>query len=157
MGHVLGLVNLEFTNCYSACSDSGEDSFYKCDGAKNEYAALLGLVFQAEEGDLKVDTASCGHWDETSFSATSLSSELMTPIFEIDKAQPLTRVSIAALAEATTDYVVDYSTANDYLVTVNRTMANRNDEFYQPFVAESSFDLSTSMIALPLPISYNGE
>ena len=118
MGHILGLANLGHTKCYSPCSNAIYGWNSGCVGASEEYDAL-GLNI----GPLLVDLASCGHWSEKSFPKDLGSSELMTPIFEPDLPQPLSRVSIAALEEATFDYVVDYSSADPY-----------------PYITESSKD-----------------
>lgn len=65
---------------------------------------------------LKLDSL-CAHWAEDAFDQASGSSELMTPSFEKDIAQPITRVTIAALDDAFTDYVVDYDAADPFPFT----------------------------------------
>eukprot|EP00978_Attheya_sp_CCMP212_P021534 scaffold62990_cov34-Attheya_sp.AAC.1 len=107
MGHVLGLVNLPFTNCFVDCQNVtivyADPLPANCTNlATAEYNALnLGV------GDLRVDGdfGACGHWDEASFPRSTGSSELMTPFFEAGLMQPLTRVTIAAIDDAATDYV----------------------------------------------------
>ncbi len=143
MGHVLGLVNLSYTLCYSPCTTSSDYGWNSgCTGASTEYAAL-GLG-----GSLLVDTASCGHWAEDSFPyGTTGSSELMTPIFESGLQQPLSRVTIAALGESASDYVVDYSSANSYPLT-----AGGSDEQFKVLRPASTFSLVGRMIPLDDPI-----
>jgi len=69
MGHILGLVNLEFSACHSSC-DSGNFDYggtSGCSLASDEYNALeLGV------GNLKVENnggggTKCSHWEEESF------------------------------------------------------------------------------------------
>jgi len=116
MGHALGLVNDVGTKCFSPCEGRGGTKFGwagpegSCFKTQDEYAKLnLGL------GPLRVDSGQCAHWDERSFPAVRTgSSELMTPDFRADYPQPLSRVTIAALDEAASDYVVDYSAADPY-------------------------------------------
>jgi hypothetical protein len=143
MGHVLGLVNLSYTLCYSPCTTSSDYGWNSgCTGASTEYDAL-GLG-----GSLLVDTASCGHWDESSFPyGTTGSSELMTPYFESNQGQPLSRVTIAALGESTSDYVVDYSSANSYPLT-----AGGSNEQFKVLRPASTFSLAGRMIPLDDPI-----
>ena len=144
MGHVLGLVNLEYTLCYSPCTNAVYGWSSGCTGASTEYAAL-GL---GGSSSLLVDTASCGHWDESSFPyGTTGSSELMTPYFESNKGQPLSRVTIAALGESTSDYVVDYSSANSYPLT-----AGGSNEQFKVLRPASTFSLAGRMIPLDDPI-----
>jgi len=115
MGHILGLVNVRPGRCHSPC-DTGNYQYgleSNCALASNEYAKLnLGI------GPLKVEDGNeggeCGHWEEDSFPKSSGSSELMTGLFESGLAQPITRVTIAALDEAYNDYVVDYSVADPF-------------------------------------------
>ncbi len=110
MGHILGLVNiLHQSPCRIDCSSS---NVYTCSKAAAEYSAL-----NLSSSTLLVDAPSCGHWDENAFPKSTGSSELMTPYFESNLAQPITRVSIAAIEEAATDYVVDYSVANSFPYT----------------------------------------
>eukprot|EP00588_Corethron_pennatum_P000365 CAMPEP_0194285316 /NCGR_PEP_ID=MMETSP0169-20130528/29912_1 /TAXON_ID=218684 /ORGANISM="Corethron pennatum, Strain L29A3" /LENGTH=444 /DNA_ID=CAMNT_0039031409 /DNA_START=23 /DNA_END=1357 /DNA_ORIENTATION=+ len=114
MGHVLGLVNKG--NCYSPCDsgnyDYGWDS--NCALASNEYAKLnLGIGALRVEDDGGGGTE-CSHWEEDSFPKVTGSSELMTGVFEQGFAQPITRVTIAALDEAFDDFVVDYSVADAF-------------------------------------------
>ena len=55
----------------------------------------------------------CGHWAESSFSHPT-TDELMTPSFDEDKFQPITRVTVAALDEVASDYIVDYDAADPF-------------------------------------------
>ncbi len=116
MGHILGLVNIGGL-CVNECTP-GETLYGGpgCTKAIDEYEKLdLGL------GPLKLLTKepqpgflTCAHWSEGSFPRNTGSSELMTPFFEKDLAQPISRVSIAALEESALDYVVDYSAADPF-------------------------------------------
>jgi hypothetical protein len=136
MGHVLGLVNVfSGSACSITCNTS--TSVYTCPKAAAEYSAL-GL----SSSNLLVDSASCGHWDESAFPQSTGTSELMTPFFESSLAQPITRVSIAALEEATTDYIVDYSTANSFPYT-GSTAA---DKAFKALVPDTSFRIDLGMI-----------
>jgi hypothetical protein len=136
MGHVLGLVNVfSGSACSITCNTS--TSVYTCPKAAAEYSAL-GL----SSSDLLVDKASCGHWDEDAFPKSTGSSELMTPFVESGLAQPLTRVSIAAIEESTTDYVVDYSTANSFPYT-GSTAA---DKAFKALVPDSTFTIDLGLI-----------
>jgi len=115
MGHVLGLVNVQPGRCYSPCNTRNYKYGWKskCNLASNEYDAL-NLV---GAGPLKVENGNeggeCGHWEEDNFPKSSGSSELMTGRFESGYAQPITRVTIAALQEAY-EYLVDYSAADRF-------------------------------------------
>jgi len=139
MGHVLGLVNVfrRFSPCGVSCNTSSDSVSYACPKAAAEYSAL-GL----SSSDLLVDKASCGHWDEDAFPKSTGSSELMTPFFESGLAQPLTRVSIAALEESTTDYVVDYSAANSFPYT-GSTVADRA---FKALVPDTTFTIDLGVI-----------
>ena len=140
MGHVLGLTNvIPSSPCRVSCD---LNAVYTCPKALAEYNAL-GL-----KSTLMVDVPSCAHWSENSFPQSTGSSELMTPVFESSLAQPLTRVSIAALEEATTDYVVDYSMSNSFPYTGMTT----SDRMFKALVPESTFNLVEGMIELSDPI-----
>ena len=133
MGHVLGLVNVFSTSPCSVNCPSDSPVAYTCSNAAAEYAAL-GLSSSTP----LIDGPSCGHWAEESFPQSTGSSELMTPYFEGGLAQPLTRVSIAAIGESTTDYVVDYSSANSFPYT-GLTAA---DQAFKAVVPDTTFNLS---------------
>ena len=133
MGHVLGLVNVLPSSCAVNCTAS---TVYTCSKAAAEYSAL-GL----SSSNLLVDAPSCGHWDENSFPRSTGSSELMTPYFESSLAQPITRVTIAALEESTTDYVVDYSVANSFPYTGSSPA----DMSFKALVPESTFRIDLGM------------
>jgi len=91
MGHVLGLVNLNFSACFSSCGSGNFDYGWSsgCSLASDEYNALnLGV------GNLKVENdggggTRCSHWEEDSFPKSTGSSELMTGFFESGSAQSL--------------------------------------------------------------------
>ena len=133
MGHILGLVNVFSTSQCNVNCPSASPVAYTCSNAAAEYSTL-GL----SSSTLLVDGPSCGHWDENSFPQSTGSSELMTPYFESGLAQPITRVSIAAVGESTTDYVVDYSTANSFPYS-GSTAA---DKAFKALVPDRTFDLS---------------
>lgn len=148
MGHILGLVNLSATACYSSC-DSGNFQYgwsSGCTLASNEYAALNiasgTSTLQVENGN-PGDGQICGHWEESSFPRSTGSSELMTGNFESNLFQPITRVTIAALDEAYSDYVVDYSVADPYpatgtLTTTGLLADGSGHKIYKP---DSNFTL----------------
>lgn len=157
IGHVLGLVNLSFTKCHTPCNSSSQDTIYGessgCNGASNEYDALgLGV------GELKIESGSCGHWDESSFPTTFGASELMTPMFEVGLRQPISRVTLAALDEGATDYVIDYNAADSFSqfnsVSGDKTSEQANGLF-EVLVPTSSFSLEGKMESLPLPETMN--
>jgi hypothetical protein len=140
MGHVLGLVSV-FTGsaCRVTCTTTST-STYTCPKAAAEYSAL-GL----SSSTLLVDRNKCrGHWDEDAFPKSTGSSELMTPFVESGLAQPLTRVSIAAIEESTTDYVVDYSTANSFPYT-GSTAA---DKAFKALVPDSTFTIDMKKLQM---------
>jgi hypothetical protein len=110
MGHVLGLVGLR-GDCRSDCSFGYN---YPCPLAQQEYESIFPGSILKLENDGNVGT-SCFHWDEESFPEGSGSSELMTGWFEENVRQPISRVTIAALDESFTDYIVDYSQADPIL------------------------------------------
>jgi hypothetical protein len=84
------------------------------------------------------------HWDEDAFPKSTGSSELMTPFVESGLAQLLTRVSIAAIEESTTDYVVDYSTVNSFPYT-GSTAA---DKAFKALVPDSTFTIDMKKLQM---------
>ena len=82
----------------------------------------------------------------------SHNSELMTPYFEENLAQPLSRVSIAALDDSFSDYVVDYEAADPF--PVDRRMLRTSA--FKVLVPTSNFTLSEDrMLHLSQPIPLN--
>jgi hypothetical protein len=155
MGHILGLVNLNFSACFSSC-DSGNFDYggtSGCSLASDEYNALnLGV------GNLKVENdggggTRCSHWEEDSFPKSTGSSELMTGFFESGSAQPITRVTIAALDEGIFDYVVDYNAANPYPFTNNVFLA-REQGGSKVYTPDTTFTIRDRMVDLPPPIPF---
>jgi hypothetical protein len=141
-------VNLSFTKCYSPCSPSNVYvASSGCTGASNEYDKL-----NLDVGPLKVDAASCGHWDESSFPRSSGSSELMTPYFESGLRQPITRVTLAALDEGATDYVIDYNAANSFSTFNSISAAVDDEEQYEVLTPTASFSLMGKMDDVSQPI-----
>jgi len=166
MGHILGLVNLRHTACYSNCTTGnynyGWDS--GCTKASTEYMSLgLNLGALEVENDGGGGTT-CSHWEEDSFPKSTGSSELMTGFFESNILQPITRVTIAALEEAHSDYVVDYSQADPYPIPspmrslVLDESGMKNGEYtrkvYKP---DTTFTIEDKMIPLPEPIELPNE
>jgi len=104
MGHVLGLGTYLSFQCGTNC-ENGDDS-YTCPTASKEYRDIFGA-----NTSIELDLNSCGHWSEGSFQNRA-KSELMTPFFEDGKYQPLSRVSIGALADL--GYNVDLDAADPW-------------------------------------------
>lgn len=112
--------------CVSLISNCGcnealnktDDAYYDypCTKAKAEYKKLFPDKTLKLENDYGPGSE-CFHWDEDAFDQATGSSELMTPVFEIGIAQPITRVTIAALDDAFTDYVVNYDAADPFPFT----------------------------------------
>lgn len=160
MGHILGAVNLQNNPCHSTCSTGNYNYGWAsgCTLASTEYAALgLGLGPLLVENDGGGGT-SCAHWEESSFPQSTGSSELMTGYFEASLFQPLTRVTIAALDETFSDYVVDYSVADPYPVSsipMSALVSNEGPvrQIYKPdttfTIADRMMDLEIDPIELP--------
>jgi len=108
MGHVLGLVNI-FNNCNLNCGPN--DYEYKCLKAKREFAALRGDDVPLQLENTGGEGTACYHWKQDIF-RTDESSEIMTGIFESDKGQPISRVSVAALDDIGVFEGIDYSQAD---------------------------------------------
>jgi len=77
----------------------------------------------------------------------------MTGFFEADSAQPITRVTIAALDEGIFDYVVDYNAANPYPST-NNALARRELGGSKVYTPDTTFTIRDRMGDLPPPIPY---
>lgn len=154
MGHVLGLVNIGVVNqCHSPCNTNNYNYGWQsgCNKASTEYTALgIGV------GTLKVEdgTGACSNWESDNFPRDFDSSELMTSTFEVNMTQPITRVSIAALEEGMSDYVVDYGQADPYPFTQDMLMARRNNNvgINKVHVPDTSFTIADRMGKLPPPI-----
>eukprot|EP00559_Dactyliosolen_fragilissimus_P005181 CAMPEP_0184860232 /NCGR_PEP_ID=MMETSP0580-20130426/5166_1 /TAXON_ID=1118495 /ORGANISM="Dactyliosolen fragilissimus" /LENGTH=167 /DNA_ID=CAMNT_0027357267 /DNA_START=3278 /DNA_END=3781 /DNA_ORIENTATION=+ len=103
MGHVLGIGTFWDYKCGRNCVFG--DTTYTCEKAKDEYKALnLGDELSLQEGV-------CGHWAESTFQHNT-KSELMTPYFEANNYQPISRVTIGALADL--GYEVDFKSADSW-------------------------------------------
>lgn len=126
MAHVLGIGgDFWHYNCVNNCfawqgySDNFqlEDDAYRCVNAQREYYKL-GLKPTANRGEhLMVNHVGelgnvCTHWAGQSFRVPGVTSELMTPFFEAGVAQPLSTVTIGALADM--GYKVNYDAADDF-------------------------------------------
>ena len=111
MGHVLGLVGT-----LGQCNNNNCQDFnykYPCTKAQSkfrEYFPRETLMLESSFGS----GTSCTHWDEENFPHSLGSSELMTGVFEEDLEQPLSDVTLSALEDMFTDYVVDYEEADAY-------------------------------------------
>lgn len=164
MGHILGLVNLRNTDCYSTCASGnynyGWDNF-GCTKAALEYIGLgLNLGTLKVENGNAGDGGACSHWEEDNFPTSTGSSELMTGSFEADKFQPITRVTVAALEEAHSDYVVDYDAAEPYPFSPRTSpvldgFGRRNvNGVYKP---DTTFTIKNRMMRLSEPIELPNE
>jgi len=151
-GHVLGLVSL-YGQCSSACSSG--DYVYRCPLAQAAYKEIFPGQTLRVENDGGGGTA-CAHWEEDDFpKATTGASELMTGYFESNMLQPITKVSIAALDETYTDYVVDYTQADSYpsAITNNIVGSYQNESGWKVLRPTTSFTLEGRMIRItPIPI-----
>jgi hypothetical protein len=74
----------------------------------------------------------------------------MTGFFEAGFAQPITRVTIAALDEGIEDYVVDYNAANPYPNT--NALAFKVAGVSKVYIPDTTFTIRDRMIELPPPI-----
>jgi len=119
MGHVLGLVNTPGTDCYTDCDITASTTIISprdgCTKTVDEYEKLnLGVgPLQLKNRGRGRDGMTCGHWAESSF-PDPFTDELLTPGFDPKRCQTISRVTVAALDQAATDYVVDYSAADPY-------------------------------------------
>jgi len=129
MGHVLGLFTLPNETCSQTCPN------YSCPAAKREYDNLN------LDSPLLLESEICAHWAESSFH-TSTSSELMTPYFEKDKYQPLTRVTAGALQDL--GYEVNFNAADTFENHKSRSLANT-----QHMTPTKTFNLEDYMIHRP--------
>ncbi|GFH45125.1 hypothetical protein CTEN210_01599 [Chaetoceros tenuissimus] len=125
MGHVLGLVGT-----LGQCNNNNCQDFnykYPCTKAQSkfrEYFPRDTLMLESSFGS----GTSCTHWDEENFPHSLDSSELMTGVFEEDLEQPLSDVTLAALEDMFTDYVVDYEEADAYPPLSARRMLEEEGE-----------------------------
>jgi len=87
----------------------------------------------------------------------------MTGFFESNMRQPITKVTVAALDDSYTDYVVDYTQADSYYpsaitrkITSNTSTendANENESGWKVLRPTTSFTLEGRMIRIPpIPI-----
>ena len=114
MGHVLGLVNLKEGRCKIECNKRiYANTLYRvpsgCSNKAVEEYKKLNLPF----GPLSLDPGSCAHWSVSQFQDPT-TDEMMSPKFERNRYQPITRVTVGALDEVASDYVVDYDAADPY-------------------------------------------
>ena len=129
MGHVLGLVNMQ-----ENCGDC-KSHLYTCSLALGEYRAIQAAQGSAKTcASLRIEDEStglfnpgspCYHWDEACF-ADAASSELMTALVENNKAQPISRVTVAALEDINPidGYRVDYKNADPYPLPASRRLTS---------------------------------
>jgi hypothetical protein len=103
MAHVFGIGTFWDLICGVRCSQG--DTSYTCPEAKIKYQEL------GFSSNLRLETGVCGHFSESSFSSYQ-SSELMTPIFEAYKEQPVSVVTLGALKDI--GFEVLYEMADDY-------------------------------------------
>jgi hypothetical protein len=124
MGHVLGLVGT-LGDCNYGCLDAAaskkpfrygktNNDQNKCNKAAEAYKNITG-----DESELLLYTkgtnsgSNCGHWDK-SFE-NGYASELMTPTFNANKKQLITKVTCGALEDISTNgYKVDYEMCDDF-------------------------------------------
>jgi len=132
MGHVLGLGSYLNFQCGTNC-ENGDDS-YTCPTASKEYRDIFG-----SNTSIELDLDSCGHWSEGAFQNRA-KSELMTPFFESGKYQPLSRVSIGALADL--GYDVDLNAADPW----NGSTQPLRIASLPPPIPQSNFILSENNI-----------
>jgi len=129
MAHVLGFGTLPNEICSQNCPN------YACPVAQREYDNLNLDSFLLLESEI------CGHWAESSFQ-TSTSSELMTPYFEKDKYQPLTRVTAGALQDL--GYEVNFYAADVFENHKSRSLAKT-----QHMTPTETFNLENYIIHRP--------
>mmetsp|Transcript_200 Transcript_200/g.282 ORF Transcript_200/g.282 Transcript_200/m.282 type:complete len:191 (-) Transcript_200:74-646(-) len=108
LAHALGFgASTQFV-CGYLCHMNITD-LYGCGKANTEYMD----IFDLDEPTLRLSSATgtCDHWTEDSFES-KYQSELLTPFFNADKRNPLTAVSIAAMADM--GYKVDMKAADPW-------------------------------------------
>ena len=88
-----------------------------CSKAVEEYEKLGDRSRELRLGN------ECGHWAESSF-ANPTTDELMTPFFDGGKYQPISRVTVGALDDAASDYIVDYDAADPLSFVDNSILPN---------------------------------
>jgi len=118
---VLGLVD-SFNTCNGGCNQSG-DYEYKCPIAQAAYEELFpgGNLMLEDDGG---NGTECHHWDDDNFPVNEPgATDLMIGNFEPGEAQLLTTISLAALADQSEEYVIDYSQADPYPTTKGRRIA----------------------------------
>lgn len=106
MGHVLGLGTYLSIHCGTECVSG--NNIYSCEKASTEYSKLFGN----QNASLTLEPGTCAHWSEDAFKSSS-KSELMTPYFEKGKYQPISRVTVAALADI--GYTVNMHAADPWI------------------------------------------
>lgn len=129
MGHALGIGSL-WSNFRCGLSCPNGNQTYQCQKAQWEYQQIM-----RNDRSLLLEAGKCSHWAESSFNS-STSSELMTPYFESGKFQPITRVSLAALADLgyevnmdAADPWVDSFTSARYLSSAENDILRSNNTF----------------------------
>jgi len=141
MGHVLGIGPIWKKVCGNDCYNG--DTEYKCNNASKEFKRIVNPY-----ETLRLQPYVCMHWAEDNFGY--FSDELMTPIFDEDMYQPISRVTVGALEDV--GYKVNYAAADPYQSRNNYT-SNIDDMLYASVksmhIPETSFILDDSKIIRP--------
>lgn len=141
MGHVLGIGPIWKKVCGNDCYNG--DTNYKCNKASKEFKRIVN-----QYGTLRLQPYECMHWAEDNFGY--LNDELMTPIFDEDMYQPISRVTVGALEDV--GYQVDYAAADPY-ESSNKIIKDKGDILYVSVKSqntpETSFILDQSKIKRP--------
>jgi hypothetical protein len=155
MGHVLGLVG-SLGGCNSQCDrnqSSNKGSPYSCEKAKAEYAKMN--ITGKGQDDLLLNRqggtgSRCAHWDDTSFQHDS-ASELMTAFFVKEKRQLITRATLGALEDISSNgYKCDYSRA-DRFPSNNDDKVLANSDMIYSLVPDANFTIEDRMESVGEP------
>jgi len=128
MGHTLGLVG-SLGRCGLCSAADGFAYSASCTRAHAEYDKL-GLEVRLALEEAGGEGKECHHWSEHSF-PDPVASEIMTGYFEEHLEQPLSRVTVAALADLG-GYTVDYARADPYPLSTRRRLDGSNSTVLAP-------------------------
>jgi len=123
-GHILGIGKHTLSWFCGALCRNFAFSTYQCPRAQYEYKRYVSSLDGTASANqsLQLSLPECGHWDESNFNSKS-SSELMTPVFEKGKYQPLSRVTVAALEDL--GYTVNFGAADPWKMGTNQIIGRQ--------------------------------
>jgi hypothetical protein len=122
-GHILGIGKHTLSWFCGALCRNFAFSTYQCPRAQYEYKQYVSSLNGTASANqsLQLSLPECGHWDESNFNSKS-SSELMTPVFEKGKYQPLSRVTLTL-----TGYTVNFGAADPWKMGTNQRHRQASD------------------------------